>query len=364
MFDFIDNLLSGNEDTMAYICNAVLLTILFITFVFIFVLFQQKSLNRLGYKREYINKNYVNVLYSSNWRDDELAVLLIIPGNPGQAGYYQEYMDLVILHSDEQFRACVVSHVGHSPASDNIFNVRDQIESKLQFITAKLEPGTKIHLIGHSFGAYIALKLFEKGIKLEKSILLFPTFDNMGQMPKAANLRMLLRWQSQITAVAWLTELLPGQLKNKMIQFYSAKFSKNIQDHMSATIAELITPKSLNNVFGLATNEMAVIKDPDFKLIKKFKDKLVFYYGMHDLWAPLDCLRKLRKAVPAVNFHIADEEVLHAFMFSSCKKVALKTVEFLTGNTRYDINNLIPNFEEVAAAARADGDLEYDFCDD
>ena len=40
-----------------------------------------------------------------------------------------------------------------------------QIESKLQFITSKLEPGTKIHLIGHSFGAYIALKLFEKGRK-------------------------------------------------------------------------------------------------------------------------------------------------------------------------------------------------------
>ena len=44
-----------------------------------------------------------------------------------------------------------------------LFTLHFQIESKLQFITAKLEPGTKIHLIGHSFGAYIALKLFEKG---------------------------------------------------------------------------------------------------------------------------------------------------------------------------------------------------------
>ena len=194
-------------------------------------------------------------------------------------------------------------------------------------------------------------------------------FDNMAQMPKAANLKSLLKWQSHINGVAWLTGLLPGQLKNKMIQFYSAKFSKNIQvcsnillvhdkfcgvgtklpgflmchkcglvvpidkmkfslinaitrkrwvkycsicrmlyktiscfqDHMSLTIAELITPNALKNVFGLASNELAVIKEPDFKLIKKFKDKLVFYYGMHDLWAPLDCLRKLRKAVPAVS---------------------------------------------------------------
>ena len=73
------------------------------------------------------------------------------------------------------------------------------------------------------------------------------------------------------------------------------------QDHISITVAELIAPDALKNVFGLASNELAVIKDPDFKLIKKHKDKLVFYYGMHDLWAPLDCLRKLRKAVPDVS---------------------------------------------------------------
>ena len=72
-------------------------------------------------------------------------------------------------------------------------------------------------------------KQFSSGIRLEKSVLLFPMFDNMAQMPKAANLDMLLKWQSHITCVAWLTGLLPGQLKNKMIQFYSSKFSKNIQ---------------------------------------------------------------------------------------------------------------------------------------
>ena len=65
-----------------------------------------------------------------------------------------------------------------------------------------------------------------------------------------------------------------------------------------------------------------------------------------------------------VNFHIADEEVLHTFMFNSCEKVALKTIELLTGDAKYDMTNLIPNFEMVAEAARADGDLEYDFCDD
>lgn len=70
---------------------------------------------------------------------------------------------------------------------------------------------------------------------------------------------------------------------------------------MTSAISELIEPNALSNVFGLAQSELSVIKEPDYKLIRKFKDKIVFYYGMHDLWAPLDCLRRLRQAVPGVS---------------------------------------------------------------
>lgn len=48
-------------------------------------------------------------------------------------------------------------------------------------------------------------------------------------------------------------------------------------------------------------------------------------------------------------------------MFGSCQKVAAKTAEFLTQDTKYDINNLIPTMEEVAEAAK--DDPEYDFCE-
>ena len=53
--------------------------------------------------------------------------------------------------------------------------------------------------------------------------------------------------------------------------------------------------------------------------------------------------------------------MLHAFMFSSSRTVAIKTAEFLTQETRYDIRDLIPTLEQVAEAAR--DDPEYDFCD-
>ena len=127
MLEYFNNLIAGNEELLANISNSILITIIFLTFCFVVILFRQKDLNKLNYKREYINKNYVNILYSSNWEDEDLPVLLIIPGNPGQAGYYKEYIDLLILNCDEKYRACVLSHVGHSPASDKIFNVQDQV---------------------------------------------------------------------------------------------------------------------------------------------------------------------------------------------------------------------------------------------
>ena len=57
--------------------------------------------------------------------------------------------------------------------------------------------------------------------------------------------------------------------------------------------------------------------------------------------------------------HIADDDVSHTFMFTSCKKVAEKTHEFMTQDAKYDMSNLSP----AAAANTGEGD-EYDFCEE
>ena len=61
-----------------------------------------------------------------------------------------------------------------------------------------------------------------------------------------------------------------------------------------------------------------------------------------------------------MKFHIADSDVSHTFMFGSCHKVAVKTVQLLTDDLPYDMTNLLPSMEEVRAAAEND----YDFCED
>ena len=127
MLNLLNKLWSLEESTFIYICNSIFIGIFFLTVFFIIILIKQKHLPKLPYKREFINKNHVNVLYSHNWSEEELPVVLILPGNPGQAGFYLEYMDLLVEECQDEFRACVVSHVGHSPSSDKTFNVRDQV---------------------------------------------------------------------------------------------------------------------------------------------------------------------------------------------------------------------------------------------
>ena len=128
MFDLMERIWSIEESTIIYICNSIFFGAFFLTFFFIFLLFRQKNLAELPYKKEFVNKNYVNVLYSNNWHDNEdLPILLILPGNPGQAGFYLEFMNLLVDECQSNFKACIISHVGHSPSLDRIFNVRDQV---------------------------------------------------------------------------------------------------------------------------------------------------------------------------------------------------------------------------------------------
>ena len=166
MWDYISSLtdtIMGDENLFFHLFNSLFLTILCVTTFFIYILLSQKELLQFSYTLETVNDQPVNVLYSRNWGNKDLPVVMVVPGNPGHGGFYVEYLEMVVEECDGKFRGCVVGHVGHSPAQSRVFNVREQVLSKMAFIKEQLEPDTKLYLVGHSFGAYIILQMLEKG---------------------------------------------------------------------------------------------------------------------------------------------------------------------------------------------------------
>jgi len=75
-----------------------------------------------------------------------------------------------------------------------LYNLEGQIEHKAEFINRFVPPGTKIHLIGHSVGCYIILKMLKKKMlnhQVHMSYLLFPAIENIGDSPNGKFFRYI-----------------------------------------------------------------------------------------------------------------------------------------------------------------------------
>ena len=85
MIEYVSSLLDGlDEAALFHLANSVFLLIAFVTIFFLFVLLQQKELLGVRYVQEMLEgvagNTYVNVIYSDNWKEEKLPVLIVIPG--------------------------------------------------------------------------------------------------------------------------------------------------------------------------------------------------------------------------------------------------------------------------------------------
>lgn len=143
--------------------------------------------------------------------------ILFIPGNPGLSNYYIPYLSAI--HGADRLRGKVeilsVSHRGHATlplgARQDIVDEQEgtgleaQVRQKIAAVEAirnayptahSLQIGeetkpVKLILIGHSVGAYIALKVLEHlGDQVDGVQLLFPTIIDIAKTPKGSSLQL------------------------------------------------------------------------------------------------------------------------------------------------------------------------------
>lgn len=80
------------------------------------------------------------------------------------------------------------------------FNLHDQVIHKINFFEENLSNDTPIILLGHSIGAYIALKIFhqlqDSGFNIIKVLGLFPTIEQMALSPNGVKMGGVLEVNS------------------------------------------------------------------------------------------------------------------------------------------------------------------------
>uniref|UniRef100_A0A915BQ99 Lipid droplet-associated hydrolase n=1 Tax=Parascaris univalens TaxID=6257 RepID=A0A915BQ99_PARUN len=141
--------------------------------------------------------------------DDRRTVILMIPGNPGNEGFYEYFAQEILINlenrkrktlqtSSNQYIFYTISHLNHVRLPDELddndthkstdrFNVDDQIRHKIDFCLEYLPRTTRIIIFGHSIGSYIMLRLLselmENKYNVVCAVALFPTIERMAESP-------------------------------------------------------------------------------------------------------------------------------------------------------------------------------------
>ncbi|WFD33585.1 hypothetical protein MCUN1_000398 [Malassezia cuniculi] len=212
------------------------------------------------------------------WKSEGKAVaaILVIPGNPGICGYYEEYLEA--LHNALGRRCTILclsllGHQGSGPRPSGtstafgtrrcFFTVSDQIDAVLHAVDRleSLHEGrVPILLIGHSFGAYAAQRVFAtQSHRIESVHYLFPALANIAQQPRAKRIQLLINPYGAVLLswVAAFFALLPYFVVLSFVMLVTG-----MRGNAATITTNMIrSPNTVFNVLSMARDEMNVIRD-------------------------------------------------------------------------------------------------------
>ena len=277
----------------------------------------------------------------------------IIPGNPGSAGFYEPfaeilYRQLLEVHQDGILHVRCLSHANHHfPSSFNSmvesrhFGLEAQIFHHLDYMVSVIKyfkkqywinlADLKVHLVGHSIGSYIALEVLNRSSLLRRlcsSIVLLMPFILWRNIPTShkRNLRIGKFFapvvKSSASFMARAFKFLPRAVRRSMLRL-------PILPHGGVShllINELMTPRLVGNFFSMGVDEVSAISTQDEHVLSTLKSivedriNLLSVYTNDDVWAPeLDLAEVLRATRNIPRKHCLVETVIeknmsHAFV--------------------------------------------------
>ncbi|XP_039760420.1 lipid droplet-associated hydrolase [Pararge aegeria] len=293
-------------------------------------------------KRLYIRLNGVQTPLIT-WGDpisNNENVIICITGNPGISDFYIEFASE--LFKSMSIPICVIGHAGHEESLDKknkyLFNLKDQLEHKLDLIENHINKNSKIHLIGHSIGAWMIIELIHKQSNLIDRVssinLLFPTIQKMALSRNGKYVNNVLRKIYKIILfLSTLFYLLPKYVLFYIIGIYI--WIKSIPSKFSSAIIKILNPDVVENIFYLAFNEMDTVLSLNTESIQKIKHLTNVVYARNDGWAPVEYIEDLKQFTPQLQIREAFN-VEHAFVLKSSVEVASIVADFI--NTKKNIS--------------------------
>lgn len=190
----------------------------------------------------------------------------------------------------------------------------------------------KIHLIGHSIGAWIGLELLKVddiSARIHQCYFLFPTIERMAESPNGRlYIGMLQRFWWLVYMAAVLFAMCPTILHVLLLRLYFYIWS--IPKHCIGTTLKYIRPTILTKIILMADQEMIRVREVDLDNVVRNKHRIKFYYGATDGWTPLDYQKQLKERIPDVDASVDEDQINHAFVLRSSIEMGNKVAEWIS----------------------------------
>ncbi|KAF1748452.1 hypothetical protein GCK72_024919 [Caenorhabditis remanei] len=284
---------------------------------------------------------------------DERIIIFMIPGNPGNDGFYTDFGRRLIRnliareerlgHRRVQFLFYTLSHLNHVllPAAlrcsdshkvNERFNLGDQIQHKLDFVKEYLPRGNRVYMFGHGAGAYMLLSILpyiKDDFNLRKAVCLFPTIEKMTESPHGIRLRKVVSTLRQndwlARTLSFWVDLMPESLKRRII---SMKLSSDQSPELVDSLSELLHMNVFRNIVHLCNDELDKIGTLDETLLFH-KNLIYFYYGANDGWCPIEQGQQMSERLTRGHVVIDKDHVEHSFVFRDAATMAEKVLQFI-----------------------------------
>ncbi|KAI0062556.1 hypothetical protein BV25DRAFT_1870311 [Artomyces pyxidatus] len=272
------------------------------------------------------------------------TVILFLPGNPGLLGFYIPFLTAIHAATSSSSLSIIAhGYLGLQSCFGGDSNRPDvptiqlpaQIEAKLEVVDAlrlAYGPKTKILLVGHSLGTWMALQILKARPDVAAgAFLLFPTVSDMGGTPNGKRFSHLFRppLPRIISHLSVLVRSLP-------LRILSVLFPGWPDAQLLVLRTLLRSPSAIYTVLTLANNEIETIRELDVAVLDQHVEHLWLYFAEDDDWVGEQrehILRALHGTPAAVRVVHGHRDVPHAFSINHGEELATQCLEWLrTGN--------------------------------
>lgn len=315
---------------------------------------EKKSLTLTAMQDNYVDVAGIptRILTMGKWIEEpfdtskEKEIVLIITGNPGLPGFYTSFITTLYQQLGRQLPVWIIGHAGHEEpdgkrrsqvprlqGNEDKYDLAGQLAHKIDFLEQFVPEDIKIHLIGHSVGAWTILQLLKREEirkKVHHCYLLFPTIERMKISPAGEMFTERIERALWYSKIFFLLGFLPYALRRYILNYYVQKW--NLPDAYLDSALKVANNRVLERILHMGRDQVENVYDLELDWIKQNKDILKFYYGTTDHWCPKNYFYDLKKNAPDIDAELDELGMAHAFNVRKGPEMAALCAQWIKSN--------------------------------